>query len=372
MASQSHFPRFEGFLADLAAIVADLVGADRVDLRTCERLPESEGNVAGAARIGSGRLFVGHHVPGFIEGVLAAPCCKPTAAELAHLRKTLGTLLHECIHLALPTDYTPSHARHWRAPPSRAFLEEGVTESATQVLLPRLLTRLEPVFPRVSCQIPDRSGHYLNYVPATRELVTLVSGLPEEPTREPLLELATVGPERKFDLLVELAMDGFGLMFNVPARDRMSVRSRIQATLEAHVERNCSWMDPPDPTKPGILSTREAGALSTIMGKQMGFELLRQLHAEGEQAGMELPVAWRQRLAGEELNMVAELSRSDGFTGPEARQALREWRSEAGSVPPESPHAWMSGGRRGQSIAGWHGRGKTPTFDAKRVCEVAR
>lgn len=120
-------------------------------------------------------------------------------------------------------------------------------------------------------------------------------------------------------------MEGFGLTFNVPARDRVEVRSRVRAALEAQVRRNDGWMVPPDPKKPADLNTSEPEALSIIMGKQMGFELLRQLHAEGERVGMELPDGWRQVLLKRERRVARELLAEGDLIGPEAEEAIRSW-----------------------------------------------
>ncbi|MBO0706852.1 MAG: hypothetical protein J2P44_00710, partial [Candidatus Dormibacteraeota bacterium] len=192
-------------------------------------------------------------------------------------------------------------------------------------LLPEMLERLESTFPGVSVDVPDRTWHYPNYVPATRELLSFVSGLPEMRGRDALTELARVGPQRKFDLLVEQAMEGFGLTFNVPARARKEVRDRIRAALEAHVERNLGWMSPSDPTRPGKLDTLEPHALSTIMGRQISMELMRQLYAEGERFGMELTEGWRRTLTTTELQMAGELLDAPRFDGPEAHQAVESW-----------------------------------------------
>ncbi len=343
--SQPQCPRFEALLARVAEAAAQLLGADRVDLRSYRRLPPSMRHVSGAAYIGYGLMEVGHDVPEFIEDMLRSQQRQLTRPELGKLCKVLGTLLHESIHLALPSEYSLGAGRVGRTAASGVFLEEGVTESATQSLLPHLLAQLEPMFPGISRQVPDRSRHYSNYVPATRELLSLISALPEMQGRDALHELAREGPERKMDLLVEQAMEGFGLTFNVPARDREEVRSRIRSALEAHVQRNQAWMVPPDPKKPAHLNTREPAALSTIMGMQMGFELLRQLYTEGERAGMDLPQGWRRRLAASEVQAARELVEVPEYGGLESRLAVEYWieaaesRARQLSSPTDSPKA---------------------------------
>ena len=363
------FPWFEDFLGGVAAITARLLGADRVDLRTYSRLPPSEQEVSGAAYIGFGRMDVGHDVPEFIEYLLRAHRTL-SAAELERLRKVLGTLLHESIHLALPGDYQIGAGALGRTAPSGVFLEEGVTELTTRALLPHLLTQLESVFPGISGQVPDRSRIYPNYLPATRELLSVVAGLPETRGRGALLELAREGPERKMDLLVEQAMAGFGLTFYVPARNRDEVRSRIRSALEAQVQGNHRWMVPPDRTKPRFLNTGEPEALSVIMGKQMGFELLRQLYAEGERAGMELPDEWREILAEREVRTARKLLGRSKFTRPEAYQVIQSWIAAAAQThKPRSPtispgEAWLRKAKGHRPRASWAryanvGRGMT-------------
>lgn len=343
--------RFHHFAGWFTTNVAARLGAVS-SYRAVERLPPESDGVAGQAVPSRGLLRVGRYVPEVLEPMLAGRWRRPSRAEAQMLREMLATLVHESIHLAMGN-------RHDRDPwvtgpgqaPSRSsvvFLEEGVTEATSQRLLPAVLQGFEPWAAGIGVS-PDVGDAYPNYVPATRELLASVKSLPGMEGRDVLMELAGVRPERKLDLLVEQAMDGFGLTRNVPPWQRAQVRSRIRAALEAHVERNRDWMEPKDPSRPGQLDTREPAQLSTIMGSQMDMELRRQLHVEGERAGMTLPGGWRQRLAATELGIAERMREQNAFEGPESQMAINGWIVEAstqGFGVPATGERWLRNARQ--------------------------
>ncbi|MFZ0215140.1 MAG: hypothetical protein WAM30_04280, partial [Candidatus Dormiibacterota bacterium] len=198
-----------------------------------------------------------------------------------------------------------------------------------QRLLPQLLAGMERWLPGISRRTPDRSEVYPNFVPATRELASLVQQLPGMHGRDALLELARVHADGKLEVLAQQAMDGFGLTSRVPRPERAAVRTRIQAGLAAQFERNREWAEPRDRRFPGVLPTQDAEGRSKIMGMQAGMELRWLLHEEAERAGMKLHEDWRLGLGKLELRLAERGIAFSRRRQPETRQAARSWHGDA-------------------------------------------
>ncbi|MFZ0215221.1 MAG: hypothetical protein WAM30_04690, partial [Candidatus Dormiibacterota bacterium] len=140
--------RFRWFLLRLAEATRRWVGAERTLWRRFDRLAQSQTGVEAVAGW-NGTLFVRDQVPEQVgavgeaehRGAVRGP------AELRMLRWTLATLLHECIHFAVPMRHRWTRAARAYATWSGVLLEEGVTETATQRLLPQLLAGMERWLP---------------------------------------------------------------------------------------------------------------------------------------------------------------------------------------------------------------------------------
>lgn len=249
--------------------------------------------------------------------------------DLVEAVSMLGTLIHEAFHHVVPRSAdVGADIRAYRTFLGEA-LEEGVTEAATQRMLPRVVRGMERSVPGLTRGLRSREGWaYPNYVPAIREMVDQIQALPGMRGRDVLMELAREGPATKLHTLTRLYLEGRGLDGRFSAQGREECWLRMGEALRTLYEapETRAWAEPPDRKYPGRLRTEHASGRSRILGMQAVMELELQSLMALEREGVPMTQNWRVMMAERMVEA--------------ARHAV-DWSELRDSETQESAEAWL-------------------------------
>ena len=296
-------------------------------------LPPSLGGIAGVAGW-DGTLGIHRRVPPFLKRLFEERGRGWSDADLVEAVSMLGTLIHEAFHHVVPRGADVE--ADWRVYGTflGEALEEGVTEAATQRMLPHVVKGMERSVPGLMRGLRSREGVYWNYVPAVKEIVTRIQALPGMRGRDVLMELARESPASKLATLTRLYLEGADLdrTFSAPGREECCRRmgEALRKLFEAPETR--AWAEPPDRRDPSHLNSADPIGRSRILGMRAVVELEWAWFLASELEGLPMADNWRVLMAKravEAARAAVEWSEEREDETHEAQRAAKVWRDQA-------------------------------------------
>ncbi|MBO0701509.1 MAG: hypothetical protein J2P38_01155 [Candidatus Dormibacteraeota bacterium] len=293
-------------------------------------LGAAQAGIAGAAGW-DGTLLVHPEVPPFLKQLFDDRGRGWSEKDLVEAVSNLGTLIHESFHHLVPRDANVVRDQWAYGTFVGVALEEGVTEAATQWLLPRVVRRMEASVHGLSRGLRSRESVYWNYVPAVQELVRGLKALPGMGGHDVLMELARESPATKLEVLTRLYLEGLGLDRRLSERGRHECQVRMGKAVRRLYEapETRAWAEPPDPRYPSRVNSADPVGRSTILGMQVLVELEWESRMAQERDGLPMGENWRIEMAERAVEVAREAIRRSARRPQETRDAAQAWLDQA-------------------------------------------
>lgn len=307
-----------------------MCGAGTHRYRRFGYLRESQDGIAATAGW-DGTLRIHRPVPPFVRKLFEERGRGWSEEDLVEAVSMLATLIHEAFHHVVPRGANVE--ADWRMYGTflGEALEEGVTEAATQRMLPRVVGGMERSVPGLTRGLRGREWAYRNYVPAVKEMVDRIQALPGMRGRDVLMELARESPAGKLPTLTGLYLEGMGLDRKFSARGREECYRHMGEALRKLYEapETRAWAEPPDRRYPSRLNSADPIGRSRILGMQAVVEMEWATLLASEREGLPMAQNWRVEMAERVVEAARRAGRWSQARDSETQVAAQTWQREA-------------------------------------------